>query len=280
MRPTTSSGSTPWSAPACTSPTASSASRPTARRCWWCATSPTASAATSTSAPAITTTDTARVYTDLGLFTCDPELCQDVADLFNYLTGHSNFRAYRKLLVAPVNMRQRFLEMIRREVDKSTPEQPGHICAKMNALEDPEIIQALYAASQAGVKIDLIVRGFCCLRPGVPGFSENIRVISIIGRFLEHSRIYYFQNGGQPEYYIGSADWMSRNLDWRVECITPIRDPALQKELEFILKTCWSDHRQAWALHSDGNYVRLRPLRGKGSQQIFIDRTLRQALHG
>lgn len=224
--------------------------------------------------------DTARVYTDLGLFTCDPELCQDVADLFNYLTGHSNFRAYRKLLVAPVNMRQRFLEMIRREVDKSTPEQPGHICAKMNALEDPEIIQALYAASQAGVKIDLIVRGFCCLRPGVPGFSENIRVISIIGRFLEHSRIYYFQNGGQPEYYIGSADWMSRNLDWRVECITPIRDPALQKELEFILKTCWSDHRQAWALHSDGNYVRLRPLRGKGSQQIFIDRTLRQALHG
>lgn len=223
---------------------------------------------------------TARVYTDLGLFTCDPELCQDVADLFNYLTGHSNFRAYRKLLVAPVNMRSRFLEMIRREIEKHTPEHPGYICAKMNALEDPEIIQTLYAASQAGVKIDLIVRGFCCLRPGVPGLSENIRLISIIGRFLEHSRIYFFNNGGQPEYYIGSADWMSRNLDWRVECITPITNPELQKELEYMLKTCWTDHRQAWELQPDGRYVRRRPLRGKGSQQLFLERAVRQAARG
>jgi polyphosphate kinase len=150
----------------------------------------------------------------------------------------------------------------------------------MNALEDTEIINALYAASQAGVKIDLIVRGFCCLRPGVPGLSENIRVISIIGRFLEHSRIYYFHNGGQPEYYIGSADWMSRNLDWRVEGITPILDPELQKELDFILKTVWTDHRQAWELQSDGNYARRRPLRGKGSQQLFIDRAVRAAARG
>ena len=220
-------------------------------------------------------TGTARLYTDLGLFTCDPDICQDVSDLYNYLTGHSKFKAYRKLLVAPVNMRARFMEMIRREMELSTPERPGRIMAKMNALEDTEIIQTLYAASQAGVKIDLIVRGFCCLRPGVPGLSENIRVISIIGRFLEHSRIYYFQNGGQPEYYIGSADWMSRNLDWRVECITPIAAPDLQKELEYILRTDWADQRQGWTLQPDGDYVRRRPTRGKGSQQIFIDRAQR-----
>ena len=222
-------------------------------------------------------TGTARLYTDLGLFTCDPVLCQDVADLFNYLTGHSNFRNYRKLLVAPVNMRARFLEMIRREMEKHSAETPGQIIAKMNALEDPDIIQALYAASQAGVKIDLIVRGFCCLRPGVPGLSENIRIISVIGRFLEHSRIYTFNNGGQPEYYIGSADWMSRNLDYRVEGITPITSPELQKELEFILKTVWTDHRQAWDLMSDGAYIRRRPRRGKGCQQIFMDRAQRMA---
>jgi polyphosphate kinase len=123
----------------------------------------------------------------------------------------------------------------------------------------------------------LIVRGFCCLRPGVAGLSENIRIISIIGRFLEHSRIYYFHNGGQPEYYIGSADWMSRNLDWRVECITPITNPELQKELELILRTDWADQRQAWELRSDSTYARRRPLRGKGSQQLFIDRAVRQA---
>jgi len=220
---------------------------------------------------------TARLYTDLGLFTCDPDLCQDVADLFNYLTGHSNFKSYRKLLVAPVNMRARFLEMIRREMTLHTPENPGVIRAKMNALEDPEMINALYAASQAGVRVDLIVRGFCCLRPGVPGLSENIRLSSIVGRFLEHSRIYYFRNGGQAEYYIGSADWMSRNLDWRVEAITPIGSPALQKDLDTILKTDWCDNRQGWDLRSDGTYVRRRPRRGKGAQQIFMTRAARLA---
>jgi polyphosphate kinase len=220
-------------------------------------------------------TDTARLYTDLGLFTCDPEICQDVADLFNYLTGHSNFKAYRKLLVAPVNMRARFVEMIKREIEKHSEATPGHIFAKMNALEDQEIIRMLYTASQAGVKIDLIVRGFCCLRPGVAGLSDKIRIISIVGRFLEHSRIYYFHNGGEPEYYIGSADWMSRNLDYRVEAITPIIAPTLQRELDFILKTDWADHRQAWELNAEGSYIRRRPLRGKGSQQIFMDRATR-----
>ncbi|MCL5270911.1 MAG: polyphosphate kinase 1 [bacterium] len=217
-------------------------------------------------------TGTARLYTDLGLLTTDPMVCQDVADLFNYLTGHSNFVDYRKLLVAPVNMRQRFLEMIRREIRLSTPDNPGRILAKMNQLEDPEIIQALYEASQAGVQIDAIVRGFCCLRPGVPGLSENIRIMSIIGRFLEHSRIFYFQNGGEPEYYIGSADWMSRNLSNRVEAVTPIESPALQKELDFIMKTCFADQRQAWDLKADGAYQRRHPRRGKGSQRIFMDR--------
>lgn len=224
-------------------------------------------------------TGTARLYTDVGLLTCNPEICQDVADLFNYLTGHSDFRDYRKLLVAPVNMRRRFIEMIRREARLHTPENPGHIFAKMNQLEDTEIIEALYEASSAGVQIDLLVRGFCCLKPGVPGMSENIRVRTLIGRFLEHSRIYHFRNGGNDEYYIGSADWMSRNLDWRVELITPIEAPALQKELRYILRTCWADHSQSWELQSDGRYVRRRPRRGPGAQQTFIDHYTRLA-HG
>jgi polyphosphate kinase len=217
-------------------------------------------------------TGTARLYTDVGILTCNPEICQDVADLFNYLTGHSAFREYRKLLVAPVNMRSRFLEMIQREIDGHGESNPGQIRAKMNQLEDPEIIDALYRASQAGVKVDLIVRGFCCLRPGVPGLSENIRVRAIIGRFLEHSRIYHFKNGGKEEFYIGSADWMSRNLDWRVEAIVPIEAPALQKELRYVLRTCWADHTQSWDLKPDGRYVRRRPRRGVPSQQTFMDR--------
>ncbi len=220
-------------------------------------------------------TVTARLYTDLGLLTADPVLCQDVADLYNFLTGHSSFRAYKKLLVAPVNMRERFLAMIRREIDKHTPEQPGHIFAKMNQLEDPILIDALYEASRAGVKVDLIVRGFCCLRPGVPGLSENIRLMSVIGRFLEHSRIYMFHNGGETEYYIGSADWMSRNLDARVEAIAPIESPALRQELRSILETTWRDHCQAWDLQPDGRYERRRPRRGKGCQALFIERTRR-----
>ncbi len=225
-------------------------------------------------------TGTARLYTDFGLFTCDPVLCQDVADLFNFLTGHSSFRQYKKLLVAPVNMRERFIAMIRREAAGHTAERPGFIFAKMNQLEDPDIIDELYLASQAGVKIDLIVRGFCCLRPGVPGLSENIRVISLIGRFLEHSRVYMFDNGGAPEFYIGSADWMSRNLDWRVEAITPVEAPALQKELRYVLDVCWRDKSQAWELNAQGEYLRRRPRRGKGSQLTFIERSRQQAGRG
>lgn len=222
-------------------------------------------------------TGTARLYTDVGLITCDPVLCRDVADLYNYLTGHSNFTRYKKLLVAPVNMRQRFIEMIEREIKKSTRTNPGHIIAKMNQLEDPEIIETLYKASQAGVKIELIIRGFNLLRPGVKGLSENISICSIIGRYLEHSRIFYFKNGGKPEYYIGSADWMSRNLSYRVEAVTPIESPDLQKELEFILKANLSDRRQSWELLPDGTYQRRRPRRGKGSQQVMMDRVQRRS---
>lgn len=222
-------------------------------------------------------TGTARLYTDVGLLTCEPDLCQDVADLFNYLTGHSSFRNYKKLLVAPVNMRERFIAMIKREIALHTPERPGAIMAKMNQLEDPQIIDALHEASCAGVRIDLIVRGFCCLRPGVPGLSENIRLMSVIGRFLEHSRIYIFNNGGNPEYYIGSADWMSRNLDWRVEAVAPIENPALRRTLQLIFETTWNDQAQAWDLLPDGRYVRRRPRRGKGSQNLFIEKTRRAA---
>ncbi|MEN6627620.1 MAG: polyphosphate kinase 1 [Candidatus Sumerlaeia bacterium] len=218
---------------------------------------------------------TSRLYTDLGLLTCDPVLCQDVADLFNYLTGHSSFRNYKKLLIAPVNMRERFMAMIRREIALAAAGKPGRIQAKMNQLEDPAIIDLLYEASCAGVAIDLIVRGFCCLRPGVPGLSENIRIMSIIGRFLEHSRIYIFHNGGDPEYYIGSADWMSRNLDWRVEAIAPIENPALRKAIQSIYDTAWHDHAQAWDLTPDGRYTRRRPRRGKGSQELFIEKARR-----
>jgi polyphosphate kinase len=202
---------------------------------------------------------TARIYTDLGLFTCSPSIGADVSDLFNALTGFSRQSIYRKLLVAPANMRARFLEMIDREVRFARAGKPARIIAKMNALVDEEIIAALYAASCAGVEIDLIVRGICCLRPQLPGVSERIRVISIIGRFLEHSRIWYWENGGEPEYYFGSADWMPRNLDRRVECVVPVEDTRLQPRLKSLLETCVADNRQAWELRSDGTYEQRLP---------------------
>lgn len=163
---------------------------------------------------------TARIYTDLGLFSCREELGADLTDLFNYLTGYSRQQSYRKVLVAPVNLRDRTLALIRREIEHCQNGSSGRIVAKMNAIIDPQIIATLYEASRAGVQIDLIIRGMCCLRPGVKEVSENIRVISIVGRFLEHSRIFYFHNDGQEEIYIGSADWMPRNLDRRVEAST------------------------------------------------------------
>ncbi|MEX0908491.1 MAG: polyphosphate kinase 1 [Gemmatimonadaceae bacterium] len=202
---------------------------------------------------------TARIYTDLGLFTCSPSIGADVSDLFNALTGFSRQEIYRKLLVSPANMRARFLEMIEREVRFAREGKPARIIAKMNALVDEEIITALYGASEAGVEIDLIVRGICCLRPGLPGVSERIRVLSIVGRFLEHSRIWYWENGGEPEYYFGSPDWMPRNLDRRVECVVPVEDPRLQPRIKSLLETCLADNRQAWELRSDGTYEQRLP---------------------
>ena len=206
---------------------------------------------------------TARVYTDIGLFTCSNAIGADVSDLFNLLTGFSRQRVYRKLIVAPHGMRQRFLQMVEREAEHAAAGRPARIIVKMNALVDAEMIEALYRASQAGVEIDLIVRGICCLRPQVPGLSDRIRVISIIGRFLEHSRVWYFANDSKPEYYIGSADWMPRNFDRRVECAVPVEDPQLHLRLMALLETCLSDNRQAWELAADGRYVQRVPVAGR-----------------
>ncbi|MBA3498569.1 MAG: polyphosphate kinase 1 [Gemmatimonadales bacterium] len=202
---------------------------------------------------------TARLYTDFGLLSASPALGADLTDLFNVLTGFASPSAYRKLIVAPRGMRERFLAMIRREVDHQRAGAPARIVAKMNALVDPDIIAALYEASGAGVPVDLIIRGICCLRPGLPAVSETIRVVSIVGRFLEHSRAFYFLNGGEEEVYIGSADWMPRNLDRRIEAVTPIEQPADRQALRDLLLLMWEDNRQAWDLRPDGTYEQRRP---------------------
>ena len=217
---------------------------------------------------------TAKLYTDLGLLTCREDLGIDLTNLFNFLTGYSRQRSYRKLLVAPVNMRDRMLELIDREIQHCQNGHSGRIVAKMNSLVDPGIIATLYKASSAGVKIDAIVRGICCLRPGIKDVSENIRVISIIGRLLEHSRIFYFQNGGTEEVYIGSADWMPRNLNRRVEAIVPVESPELVQDLQEILGIMLSDNRQSWELQSDGSYIQRRPQDStseNSSQKILMD---------
>jgi polyphosphate kinase len=210
---------------------------------------------------------TAGIYTDLGFFSCNPEIGADLMDLFNYLTGYSYQSDYRKLLVAPINMRDRFLQLIDNEISLALSGRQGKIVAKMNALEDPVIVRRLYEASQAGVTIDLIVRGNCRLRPGIPGVSENIRIISIIGRFLEHSRIFYFHNDGAPLFYIGSADWMRRNLSARVEAAVAIEDPRLQEYLWFILQSSLNDQRHAWEMQPDGRYRQRQPAVGDGVLQ-------------
>ncbi len=202
---------------------------------------------------------TARLYTDIGLLTCSPSIGADLSDLFNSLTGVSRQKFYRKLLVAPANLRERTVELIAREAEHARAGRGGRIIAKMNALVDAGIIASLYSASQAGVQIDLIIRGICCLRPGIKGLSENIRVRSIIGRFLEHSRVLHVANDGQPEYYIGSADWMPRNLDRRVEVMVPIEEPLLHRQIRGVLDVCLRDNRQAWELQADGTYARLFP---------------------
>lgn len=221
---------------------------------------------------------TARLYTDLGLFSCREELGADITDLFNFLTGYSLQKSYRELLVAPVNMRDRFLALIHREIENVQNGFSGRIVAKMNSLVDPEIIATLYEASRAGVQIDLIIRGVCCLRPGLKDISENIHIISIIGRFLEHSRIYYFHNNTQEEIYIGSADWMRRNLDRRVEVITPVKDPDIAKDLQEIMGIMLADNRQAWELQADGTYIQRRPYDDSpeaNSQKIIMNMALR-----
>lgn len=201
---------------------------------------------------------TARLYEDLGMFTCDDEIAADVSDLFNYLTGYSAIQDFRRLLVAPINMRRRLTEMVERETELARRGRPGAMVLKCNSLVDDMLIRALYRASMAGVQIDLIVRGICSLRAGVPGLSENIRVRSIVGRFLEHSRIYWFANDGRPELYLGSADLMYRNLDRRVEVLFPVDDPEHQRRVsQEILEIYLEDNENARVMQPDGSYVRV-----------------------
>jgi polyphosphate kinase len=216
---------------------------------------------------------TARIYTDLGLFTANEAIGADATDLFNYLTGFSRQTQYRKLLVAPVNLREKMTELIEREIEHFQSGRESRILVKINSLTDTKIIRALYGASQAGVPIDLVVRGICSLRPGVEGLSDTITVTSIVGRFLEHSRIFYFANGGAEDIYIGSADWMLRNLDRRVELMTPIEDAMLKQHLKEILEVCLGDNVKARRLTDDGSYVRVRPQAGEAivdSQAHFL----------
>jgi polyphosphate kinase len=209
---------------------------------------------------------TARLYADFGLFTCNPRITSDVVNLFHYLTGHSQSPVCCELLVAPTTMRPRLLDLIRREIANQRSGVPARIVAKMNQLEDPEIIEALCEASSAGVPVDLIIRGFCCLRPGVPGRTEGIRVRSVIGRFLEHSRIFHFAAGREEpvegEFYISSADWMYRNLSKRVEVMAPIVAKDGKEKLWEVLEILLRDCRQAWVLGADGTYTQLRPAKG------------------
>ena len=219
---------------------------------------------------------TAHLYTDIGLFTNDEEIAGDVSNLFNYLTGYSDKTDYRRLMVAPVNLRSRLEAMIAREMQIARRGDKAHLIFKVNSLAERETIRLLYEASRAGVKIQLLVRGICCLRPGVPGVSENIEVTSIVGRFLEHSRVYYFHNGGEEEIYIGSADLMSRNIDHRVEVLAPIRDPGLVRSIrDGVLKTYLADNVKARQMNAAGNYTRKKAAGGKApvnSQEWFLER--------
>lgn len=223
---------------------------------------------------------TANLYEDFGLFTADPDIGADASDVFNYLTGYSAKKEYRKLLIAPINLRQKFEEMIDREIAFHKKKKNGRLIFKMNSLVDAVIIKKLYQASQVGVKVDLIVRGICSLRPGIKGLSENIRVISILGRFLEHSRVYYFHNDGEEEIYMGSADLMPRNLNQRVEILFPVEDKVLVRQIKKnILDLYLQDNVKARLMKPDGTYTRLKPnsaRNAKHSQMIFIERANRK----
>jgi polyphosphate kinase len=229
---------------------------------------------------------TARLYTDLGLFTCDPSLTSDVSYLFHYLTGFSRKDDFPKLLAAPINMRRRFLELVEREIAHAQDGRPARIIAKMNQLEDPAMCEAICTASAAGVEIDLIIRGFSCLRPGVDGITDRVRIVSIIGRFLEHARVYYFANGSPDpldgDYFIGSADWMHRNLSERVEAIVPVEPRPLKDRLREILAIQLHDQRLAWDALSDGTYRQRVPsddadeAQRAGSHKALMDLTRRR----
>jgi polyphosphate kinase len=216
---------------------------------------------------------TARVYTDLGLFTAKPEFGEDASELFNLLTGYSQRQQWKKLVVAPVGLRERTIQLIERERTHAEAGKPARIFVKMNALVEPSVIDALYRASQAGVTIDAVVRGICSLRPGLPGVSERIRVFSIVDKFLEHSRIFYFENAGNPEVFLGSADWMPRNFFRRIELLFPIEDPRLKTRIvDEILRILLSDNVKARQLQADGSYARVAPADGElpiRSQIIF-----------
>jgi len=218
-------------------------------------------------------TGTARLYEDLGVLSCDEELGAGVAAVFNELTAAVQVPDYGPLLVGPHNLRERFIELIRREADHSRAGRPCGVRAKMNQLQDQQVIRELYKASQAGVPITLNVRGLCCLQAGVPGVSETIGVFSTLGRFLEHGRIYRFENGGQPEFYVGSADWMRRNLSSRMETIVPIKDESVRAQLQHILDVYEADNCSAWDMQPDGKYVRRRPAPGeprRSAQEVFM----------
>jgi len=219
-------------------------------------------------------TVTARIYEDMGILSCEPELGSNVAALFNELTSATPSPGYGKLMVAPYNLRESFTDLIHREVQHRQADRPSGISAKMNQLQDARMIRELYLASQSGVPISLNVRGLCCLRAGVPGLSENIRVFSTLGRFLEHSRIYRFENGGNPEFFIGSADWMQRNLDRRMETIMSVSDSQLKHELEQTMQVYENDNCSAWDMQPDGKYVKRRPRKNqkrRAAQQVFIE---------
>jgi polyphosphate kinase len=225
-------------------------------------------------------TITARIYEDMGVLSCEPTLGSNVAALFNELTGATPSPEYGKLMVAPHNMRERFTDLIHREVQHRQAGRPSGIKAKMNQLQDARMIRELYLASQAGVPISLNIRGLCCLRAGVPGLSENIRVYSTLGRFLEHSRIYRFENGGNPEFFIGSADWMQRNLNRRMETIMPVSDAQLKQELEQTLQVYENDNCSAWDMRPDGKYARRRPRKGQkrcAAQEMLIELIAQQS---
>jgi len=229
--------------------------------------------------------ETAKGYVDLGLLTADRDVGQDLVTVFNFFTGPSLDEEFRKLLVAPVTMRERFTDLVCREARYARAGRPARIVAKMNALEDPEMVKELYRASMAGVDIDLLVRDICRLRPGIEGVSDTVTVRSVVGRFLEHSRIYYFENGagpddpsdveggGNPQYFVGSADWMTRNLDYRVEAVAPVADPDLREQLRFVLEVMLHDNRSGWEMNADGSYDQRTP----GSDPVWATQEILMA---